>query len=243
MRRLMRGMGVVALTALVASCGGEAVAPIDDATLDVIASEAVAEGLGRGHRMSSFLARLEAEGDEETKALVAVARKHLAAARTARDDGDGELARAESRASPEALHEAARRTFRQMPHRSGARQRWGEEMEGLSEDERASMRERMKARRSARADSDSHFRMQSSEGRMERLFAAAERLGNARVSKLLEQARTEVEEARLAAEQGDDEQTRLHREALREILGEVREELPEQFHNRGHGVRGGRRSR
>lgn len=240
MRKLMRGMGVVALTALVASCGSEAMAPIDDATLDAIASEAVAEGLGRGHRISSLLARLEAEGDEETKALVAAARKHLAAARTARDDGDGELARAESRASREALHEAARRTFPQMPHGGGAWRRSGprgEGMEGLSEDERASMRERTKARRYT------HFRMQSSEGRMERLFAAAERLDSARVSELLERVRAEVEEARLAAEQGDQEQARLHREALREILGEVREELPEHFQNRDNGFRGGRRSR
>ena len=237
---------MAAVMALVASCGSETMAPIDDATLDAIASEAVAQGLGRGHRMSSLLARLEAEGDEETKALVAAAREHLAAARTARDEGNDELARGASRASREALHEAAQRTFPQMADRGGAWQRSGtraERMEGLSEDQRASMRERMKARRSARADGDTRFRTQSSEGRMARLFAAAERLGNERVSELLDQARAEVEEARLAAERGDEEQARLHQEALREILGEVREELPEQIQNRGRGFRRGRRSR
>ena len=78
---------------------------------------------------------------------------------------------------------------------------------------------------------------------MARLFAAAERLGNERVSELLDQARAEVEEARLAAERGDEEQARLHQEALRKILGEVREELPEQLQNHGRGFRRGRRSR
>jgi hypothetical protein len=120
-------------------------------------------------------------------------------------------------------------------------------MEGLSEDERAAMQERMEARRSNRrsnfSNGDARFRRRAGEGRMERLFEAAEQLGNARVGELVEQARAEVEAARLAAEQGDEEQARLHQKALREILGEVREELPEQFQHRGDGFRGGRRSR
>jgi hypothetical protein len=77
---------------------------------------------------------------------------------------------------------------------------------------------------------------------VERMLAAAERVGNDRVNSLVANARTEIEAASTAREAGDEESVRTHHENLRGILSQIRSEIGNQMGGPHPGPRRGLRS-
>jgi len=97
---------------LVVSCGEDANIPTDDTTAAVVGADDQSF-LRRGQ----LLARLEAEGDAETRGLLEQAQEARAAAKEAFQAGDRETAHDHAQEARSYIHQAIERTFPELAER------------------------------------------------------------------------------------------------------------------------------
>ena len=200
-------------------CNEGTMAPDSQASFDETSAEANTDRSARngrfGHANSRLIEAIEEKGDEQALALLTRSQEERESARAAFEAGDEETARTHLEASREAMHEAVTLTFPEYAERmEQARERWsGERPEGFT---------RGSGEFQGRGD-----RMRFDESRMQGMIESLlER--NPENVELIEQVKQEMEAMHAAMEAGDEDAAREHAQAMREIMQELRPDMPER---------------
>jgi len=193
---------------LVVSCGEDANIPTEDTTAAVVGADDQSFP-----RRGQLLERLEAEGDDETRALLEQAREARAAAKEAFQDGDRETAHDHAREARSYIHQAIERTF-------------------------PDLAERMEQRKAERGDRGTrHGRQRSGDESRHEAMSQLRAEADEEAIALLDQAAASRVAAKEAYQAGNEEEAKRQmqeaREAMREAITRIDPEMAAKMKARG----------